>query len=571
MRRVFDLSPPAWAMGLGLGLVPVALMARVVSHPFVRWDDASYILSNRLVIDPGGASVVDRLLTPTVGYIAPVTVNCEAALYWLGSGAAWPFHALSLFVHGAVVFVLWLLAISLMGDRTKGVAVVALALPILVFALHPLVVEPVAWATGLKDLLMAVSALIGSLLFWRALEGPERPWAAALAFMMVATLAKPTGALLGLAWAVTLLSRRAAGRHWNRSAAVVTAVATVFGSTVAIMGWYAHNALLVDDPGPLEEGNWHALLALGYQIQHLLWPVELHPRYLIDRAAGLSDLHTLFGAIALLVMAWAGWRVRRDAAVVLPLSLAVFAYLPVSNLLPFPRFVADSYLYLPAAGLAVAGAVRVSRSVRGQGPGTLGWTATLLGPLVAAVLVAGGLSWSQVTRWSSNTALWAPTAAAYPDWPEPQMQIAEGQVFEGDAVAAAETYRAIFREGYTPAYLSLFARALLAAGAVEDAECILVEDIAFGPNRSRALHNLALMLATHPDYEPNDPATALEALGWARHAAAAETLRWPPTWLPQLEARAAMLESQVPSGEQITTKPGACPAFARAPEAWRVE
>ena len=46
-----------------------ALYGRTVGHPFVVFDDLSKIAGNRLVTDPGSASVPDLLLTPTT--VAP--------------------------------------------------------------------------------------------------------------------------------------------------------------------------------------------------------------------------------------------------------------------------------------------------------------------------------------------------------------------------------------------------------------------------------------------------------------------------------------------------------------------
>jgi hypothetical protein len=91
----------------------------------------------------------------------------------------------------------------MMSDPGKDVRlVIAAALGALWFALHPLQVEPVAWVSGLKDVLCGTFSLLSLLLFLmsghdRANRMPLR-FLGSLALMALAVLSKPSAVILPL-------------------------------------------------------------------------------------------------------------------------------------------------------------------------------------------------------------------------------------------------------------------------------------------------------------------------------------------------------------------------------------
>jgi hypothetical protein len=157
------MQRPRWALVLRwLPLIAVvALFGRAVTFGFVEWDDAKYIRSNPLIAGPLPGvetnGIIDYLFTPQMGYVVPVTVALERLLYLLGGGAAWPFHLASVLLHGLSALLVARIAETLGASPTRSV------LAALLWACHPIVAEPVSWATGLKDVL-AVCLVLGSTL-----------------------------------------------------------------------------------------------------------------------------------------------------------------------------------------------------------------------------------------------------------------------------------------------------------------------------------------------------------------------------------------------------------------------
>lgn len=517
-----------------LVVVAIALHGRILGHPFVVLDDLSKIAGNRLVTDPGSAPVTELLLTPTEGYIVPVTVLVQAALWRLGHGAAWPFHLAGLLLHAAIVSLLFLFARRLLhhGDRDDGRTASAAGLLALLFAVHPIVVEPVAWATGLKDLLAALLALGGTWLFCSSVAAAAAPdrrtlrLAGGLALALLAMLAKPTVTLLGLAWLAYLgarwrervaMSARASDGAPPAStrAPLVAALCCVGGGlALGLLSRFAHDSLLVEQPRPATFGDLHVLRALGHQLSHLLWPASLHPMYPVDLAQpALSDWHTGLGLAGLVAFGGATWSARRSPAVALGLGLAAAAYLPVSNLLPFPRVVADSYLYLPLAGLLLAlGAALVPRIVTAaNGRRAARERAAVVCALVLAIGY-GALTWQQVGRWRGGEALWRPLIAAAPDWERPYGTLASALLHEGRFAEAARLFEQAFARGYRRLWLADFGVSLARSGRLDEAECVMLEAVHHGPAARSALRNYAVLIGNHPRRAPRYRAQAAELL-----------------------------------------------------------
>ncbi len=539
-----------WAP-LAVWLLPLLLFAPALAFPLLAWDDHTFILRNNVVT--GDPTLVERLLTPQSGYIIPVTTNLQSLL-WALSPSAWLFHACNVLLHAGVCGVLYALC------RRLGASALGAGAAALVFGVHPVVVEPVAWATGLKDLLAVGAGLGATLLFVTGVQSGSQEsappsgklWAGAAVLALVAMFSKPVGATVGLAWLawLGLCHRDASKAAWAAAASVfVAGLAVLLGSSAV------HQALLDTQPNPevAPTGGrlWQPLMAAGYHLEHLLWPVGLHPSYPIDRTVGWGDWHTLLGAAGVLGVGVLAWMGRKRPEVVLGLALAAVLFAPVSNLIPFPRFLADSYMYGPLAGVALAAS------------GVVSWAPAKRAAAVAvlAVVVLGAVSVSQVQRWSSHEALWVPVTTAHPDWHRPWQALGQGLMAEQRPKEAAEAYRQSFARHYDPGHLSTLARALAISQQPAEAECVFAEDLRLGPKPERAGVNLALFLVTHPQHTPAHPWEGRQALEMALSVSKQGELRWKPQWIEALEPRLALLSN----AKQGPWSPRVCPSLqARA-------
>ncbi len=284
----------------------------------------------------------------------------------------------------------------------------------LLFGLHPVQVEPVAWATGMKDLLGAHFSL---LCLWQYLRyalrdredptAPNRlPYALATLCFALALLSKPSAVTVPLI--AGLLDWGFIGRPRGqvlRSLGVWLLVAVPF----AIVAGRAESTAGVRFLMPLWSRPLIAGDTLAFYLYKLFWPVHLAADY--GRSPDVVLSH-LLGYLTWLAPAAGGllaWKLRHTHR---PASVAAgifsLALLPVSGLQPFVfqvySTVADRYLYLAMLGPAVAVGVLLTRCRTRAGAAAY-----------ALILLAlGAHSLAQTRHWRDTASLFQHTVAVNP-------------------------------------------------------------------------------------------------------------------------------------------------------------
>jgi tetratricopeptide (TPR) repeat protein len=515
-----------------LSVVVLLMFARVVGFPFIAFDDAEFILRNPQVTTPL-RSVVDLWMTPNVGYVVPVTVMTEAALYALSGGLPWSFHAAALLLH--IVYASQLLAFA----RTLGARLSLAWAGALLFSLHPLVVQPVSWAICLKDLLMANLALGATRVFLHGARNSTRGLWIAMALALLAMLAKPSAALLGFVWlAYALMRARRDGEHQNRATACALLVSGL-GVLVALGSRLAHDTFLNSDT-PSAHAPTTPLAALGLQLQHVVWPSNLLIVYKDPGEHAAVGLIAL-GGLGLVLAVIVAFRMRRRPEHLLVLGFALALYLPTSNLLPFGRVISDSYMYAPLSGLMLFFVLWLQRVLSPRSTGAL---TLALGASFAIALLFAISTNAQLERWHGGRALWEPVVRAYPRLASARRLMGDELLFRGSPKLAADLYRRAFELDYDPRYLMQFGTILGMAGRIEDAECVLIEAVALGSDRGYALFNYAALLAFDPSYQSRQPVIAKQLLSELDARRRQGKLSWPPPLEAGLATQLERLRSQ---------------------------
>jgi hypothetical protein len=203
----------------------VVVYGGVCGHEFAGWDDHMTIYHNPLLDPPSAANIARTWRGPEKGLYVPVTYS-----YWglLARFAQVPdvggrdvhldaraFHAGSLVLHGAAgLLVLGIL--KLLTGRVWAAMVGAL-----VFALHPVQVETVAWASGAKDLLsglLSLCAIYQYVMFARAGDRGARwrHYGLGAGALVLAMLAKPSAMVVPVI--VAVIDGMVIGRPWRKVA-----------------------------------------------------------------------------------------------------------------------------------------------------------------------------------------------------------------------------------------------------------------------------------------------------------------------------------------------------------------
>ena len=400
---------------LRLTLPPIAALivfAPVLAFGFLEWDDRAYVLDNPVIRD-FGADRIGLLLSPgtrTLSAWTPTTLVTYAfELSVLGDGPG-GFHATNLLLHALNSLLVTLLLVRL-GLGTTGAAIAGI-----LFAVHPLQVEAVAWVSARKELLAAGLSLGSILLYLRRGRGARY---GSLALFVLALGAKASAVVVPLLIAVLHLTSR---RRPARPEIGLLLTMTAFSGLRSLLEITAQSDATA---GAAALGTGPRLAAmidvLGRYVSRWVWPVDLGAAYPIVPAGAW----TIGVALILVGGAVLAWRLSTSSV---PLRAGLLwwpvALLPVLNLVPAPYLETDRYQYLPLVGPALWAGFWIEHLAARQ---------RLIALALAALVVIGlGLrSRAFLESWRSNETFYTANLERNPQWWLGRLSMATWHLREG--------------------------------------------------------------------------------------------------------------------------------------------
>ncbi|MBI3767454.1 MAG: tetratricopeptide repeat protein [Deltaproteobacteria bacterium] len=378
-------------------LAALAVYLNTLAHGFV-WDDL-ITLDQRVRFY---RSPLDAFLEPAdipgfPGVFRPLT----STSLWLDQYLWWRnpfgFHLTSVLLHALNAALVYLVA------RRIGCHAPAALVGALLFAVHPIHTEAVAWVTARVDVLATTFTLLAMLAFARLRARPRDVWGMAIAIAVCAFAAaasKEPG--------VVVPALIVAAAMVPTARAVITDRTAWIGVAASSAGVLAYLALRqVNRAGgaehlaaPTAASLGRLFLAFGFYVERLVVPVELCA-YLPEVPGGATVV--AFAILGLVAVALAARAPRARFAVLwilvtlAPSMLVVLADISVTA-------VAERYLYLPSIGLALLAAIVLAARppLRRLAPEAVAIAAVLA--LLATATVLRNRVWhDEITLWSDVT------------------------------------------------------------------------------------------------------------------------------------------------------------------------
>lgn len=413
---------------------------------FVDWDDPDNFLKNQNFRGLGAAQLGWMFTTSHMGHYQPLSWITLAGDYLWGRAVFGDgldprsYHLTNNLLHAANAVLVYLLALQLLAgaaqsgaERRSWIVHGAATLAALLFALHPLRVESVAWLTERRDVLSSFFLLLSVLCYLRAQQSEARPYVR----WVVLAVVLHACSLLSRAMAVTLpvilllldwyplrrLDRERMPRAGRRYPTVLlekvpfVVLALVAGITAV---WAQRSAGAAYGLEQHTIGGRLAQMCFGlvFYVYKTLVPVHLSPIYEVHLPIDVGAPRYLI-AIGLVLIAAAVLGVlialRRGRAFVVAAACYAILILPVSGLVQSGnQEVADRYSCIPSIVLMVllaAGVQPLWRSLRTPRFVKLG----VGGVAGVALLVLATLTWRQCGVWYSTATLWQRAVEVSPD------------------------------------------------------------------------------------------------------------------------------------------------------------
>jgi len=399
-------------------------------------DDELYILRNPQVTDPS----LHRLFSPNpVSAVFRPVAFATLALNWaIGGAEPFGYHLLNLLLHAGATWLLYILLQELLGDFPEGKTVAFAAA--LLYAVHPIHTEAVAWVVGRAELLAAGFLFAGWILHLR-----DRT-VASLACFALAVLSKESAVAF---FPLVLLGDYVIGKWKPR-----THYAMAAGLTLLYLGflWKVEGGRFgpaeistFDNPLANLPAGWRILNASRVTWKYValqIYPAVLSCDYSFNQIPVYRDWrHTLPAAVAAAAVggAWIWALRRRQAGWALAGGLYFAGFAATANILvPTGTIMGERLAYLPSAGFCLL--LALGWEWLRQRKEILAWG------LLAAIVLA--LSVRTVVRnrdWKDTYALYSSAVRAVPNDAKMHSNLA-GQYFARNQLdLAAREYQIALR------------------------------------------------------------------------------------------------------------------------------
>jgi Flp pilus assembly protein TadD len=365
-----SFSRPAFQYVL-VALAALLVFAGTLANGFV-YDDVQLVLENPWPRSLAG--VRESFSQPLFGFLESSTAEdprhhyyrplMHVFLFVLRQGFGlqpWAYHLALMLMHAAVsVLVLWLLRVCLVTDRPGPEAragVWAALGGALLFALHPVHTEAVAWVSGAMDVGMALAVLLAARLWLPVPASPARALGAA-ALWFAGLLVKETALVLPvLLWGLerataSARARGSLGAQARRYALLGLGFAAYLGLRFMALG-----GSLPASNAPARASRLAGVLAFPADLGgKLVWPWPLAVLSPGGPATSFADVRVGLGALCFVgVVAGAVWAWRRGHAVIQGAGLWLLVPLLPALALQVRGVdaYAERYLYLSSVGFVL--------------------------------------------------------------------------------------------------------------------------------------------------------------------------------------------------------------------------
>lgn len=375
------------------------------------YDDNQYLVENNLVRNPSLASAwrfLTEVFRPSTvrGYYQPLAMISLMLDSAMGGEPynLYPFHRTSLLLHVLNTALMCVLLYLLFGN-----AIVACAVGLL-YGVHPLTVETLAWIVERKTLVATLFSLSCLIAYVRYVQiGGRRYYVLCIAMYVLALMSKPTSTLLPVAMLLLdFWPLRRLGWKSVREKIPFLCIGVISGIVTTVS--QASTAVILT---PTYYGISRVPLVIAHDIvfylQKMVWPTNLAPFYAFPEPMNLSNplvAAYVVGSVVLVVSLV--YCLKWSRAPLTSWLIFMAMILPTMQTLQFSDVIAaDKFAYLPSVGILIiiAWALVTWSAHRVHGQHSL-----RVGLMIVVVLglacVEAYATRGQIHRWSNTVTLY---------------------------------------------------------------------------------------------------------------------------------------------------------------------
>jgi len=398
-------------ISVGLIIVVTAVVfLSALGNGFTNWDDDKFLTDNETIRRLDLPGIREMFTTSKAEYYGPFFFLSYAVEYYFFGYNAFIYHLDNVLLHIINSLLVFWLVLMLWG-RVSVALITAL-----LFGIHPLHSESVAWIAERKDTLSTVFYLLSMILYLTAKRRKYMLFLSlAVLCAVISFLVKPMAVSLPF---VLLLCDVLEGRRIDAKALIEKApffILSVIFSAVTIH-FQSEGAIRTKLVGNVLENILVSCKAIVIYLYKTILPVKLSALYEYPEDVSLTaGAYLLSAAAVIALIAAAIVTLRRTKVVFFSLFFFFVTIAPVIGIVPIGRhFVADRYMYIPSIGLFFLIAGFWHTVYRRRACGKIG-RPVLAVALALFMLWLGVLTYNRNKVWANGRTLWEDVIEKYPD------------------------------------------------------------------------------------------------------------------------------------------------------------
>jgi tetratricopeptide (TPR) repeat protein len=378
----------------------------MLKNVFTNWDDEHYVIDNMLLRGPDWKGIFSQ---PVVSNYHPLTILSLAFNYQLAKLVPYSYFLVNLMLHLINTILVYFFIWSISGKKIWVAAISSL-----LFGIHPMHVESVAWISERKDVLYTLFFLWSLIQYWKYItEGKSKHFWISFLLFILSLLSKPAAIILPV---VLLLLDYWKGRPMSKNIFIEKIpffiLSLVFAiATLKIQSQHAVAGLEIF---PASTRIFFACYVVMIYLIRFIIPSPLstfHP-YPSPENLGMPVLLSPLFIIALTAFLWYN---RKNKMVVFGILFFVANLLLVLQIVSFGNtIISERYTYVPYIGLAFLLGMLLDQSVKKFGK------KLVTGVFVFVAAAFGSMTYARTQVWKDSGTLWTDVISHYPFTPVPR-------------------------------------------------------------------------------------------------------------------------------------------------------
>jgi len=402
-------------------ILPLAIIISLVflaflpslQNGFTNWDDNVLVTENMMIRGLSWHNIGHYFTSYYISTYIPLTLLSFALEYQVADLDPRLYHITNLAIH--IINCLLVFCLILLLTKNTWLSLITA----LLFGLHPLRVESVAWVTERKDVLFALFFL-STLIFYLLYQKTARVRHYFISILMFILSALSKGMAVTLPFVILLfdyyLKRRFDKKLFLEK--IPYFLIAIFFALLAVFAQFPSIARRVEPLVVFPSTLFIACRNIWFYLLKLLLPVKLSALYPYPDLSGstLPIIFYLSPLIVIVLIILATYGNERSRKVFLGTAFFLFNIVTVIGIIPLAgdAIAADRYTYIPSIGICFLVAAGFYYLYEKKNIGLKFYKPVLLAILIAVLGIFSILTWQRCKVWKNDMTLWKDALSKYP-------------------------------------------------------------------------------------------------------------------------------------------------------------